>query len=98
MPLFKHCVVRRRNYSAWRTSCSPDYRRVAAALGPDDARMQGGQFASAAKARSEFVAIPLSCEATVADMNDIAAALAKLAAASIPSDGARGTGAAGRPS
>lgn len=73
-------------------------KRVAAALGPDDARMQGGQFASAAKARSEFVAIPLSCEATVADMNDIAAALAKLAAASIPSDGARGTGAAGRPS
>ncbi len=63
--------------------------RVTAALGPDDARMQGGQFASAAKARSEFVAIPLSAEATTADMNDIAAALTKLAAASIPTDGAR---------
>lgn len=69
--------------------------RVAAALGPDDARMQGGQFASAAKARSEFLAIPLSCEATTADMNDIAAALAKLAAASIPSDDARRPSAAG---
>jgi dTDP-4-amino-4,6-dideoxygalactose transaminase len=63
--------------------------RVIAALGADDERLQGGQFATAAKARSEFVAVPLSSEATTADMNDVAEAFVRLTAASVPSDDAR---------
>ena len=54
---------------------------VRARLG-DDARLEAARFTVASQLAAEFIAIPLSGTVTSQDMNDVAAAIIKIAAAS----------------
>lgn len=65
---------------------------VRAALGDDDPRLDEQHFATASQLPGELIAIPLG-GATTTDMNDVAGALRKLAAASTRGASAEGTGA-----
>jgi dTDP-4-amino-4,6-dideoxygalactose transaminase len=54
---------------------------VRARLG-EDPRLDPSRFNVAAQLASEFIAVPLNAALTSADMNDVAAAIRKVAAAS----------------
>ena len=55
---------------------------VRAALGGDDPRLEAANFDVAVRLSREMIAVPLSAATTTTDMNDVAAALRKVAAQS----------------